>query len=352
MTTLAEMALERYGLRGARLHQLTQGFARVFHVVCSTREEFCLRMYELPADGEYASRSDARVPAPPPGRPSLEQLRAQLLWLSALARETPLLLPELVPAVDGSLMAYVSSEGAEESQQPGRQCVLLRWVPGTHKREGLSLEDVSVVGSLVAGLHNHAQRHALQGPSMFPRWDWHWAFGEAVPLWKEGEQFYTASEMAIFGSAAQRVGEDLQELGYGRDAFGPIHRDLHLGNLVFDGSRVGVIDFDLCGLGHYLLDLAVLLNALRLSALRSQRPDPFWKMRETFFETYEQEISLPDGYRKYLMTFHAMRHVARLNRELRVLSSEANRHRASGPHVLRNVVTWLQSSYLKDNRQG
>jgi Ser/Thr protein kinase RdoA (MazF antagonist) len=349
MTTLAQLALERFGLRGARLHQLRQGFVRVFHVVSSTRDEFCLRMYELPADGEHASRSDVEIPAPPPGRPSLEQLRAQLLWLSALARETPLLVPELVPSVDGSLMAYVPSEGTEESDQPGRQCVLLRWVPGTHKREEqLGPADASVVGSYVAGLHNHAQRHALPDPSMFPRWDWNWAFGESVPLWKVGGQFYSASEIAIFEVAAQRVHEDLQELGYSKNNFGPIHRDLHLGNILFHGRRAGAIDFDLCGLGHYLLDLAVLLNALRVNAQRIQRPNRFWKMREVLFENYEREISLPEGYRKYLMTFHAMRHVARLNRELRVLSSEAKRHRALGPHVLRNVVTWMQSSYLQD----
>jgi hypothetical protein len=97
MTTLAHKVLERFGLRGAQLRQLRQGFVRVFHVASSTREEFCLRIYDLPADGEDTPRSDARVPAPPTGRPSLQQLRGQLLWLSALARDTPLLLPELIP---------------------------------------------------------------------------------------------------------------------------------------------------------------------------------------------------------------------------------------------------------------
>jgi len=134
MTTLAHRALERFGLRGARLRQLNHVFVRVFHVVCSAREEYCLRMYELPANGEHVPGSGARIPVPPPGRPSLEQLRAQLMWLSALARETQLLVPELVPADYGSLMAYVPSEETEEAHHPGRQCVLLRWVPGTHKR--------------------------------------------------------------------------------------------------------------------------------------------------------------------------------------------------------------------------
>ena len=123
MTPLVQMALERFGLRGAGLCELREGFVRVFHVVGSKREEFCLRMYDLPADGEHASH-----PAPPPGRPSLGQLRAQLMWLSALARETPLLVPELIPAVDGSLMVYVSSEGEAQPHERGRQCVLQRWV--------------------------------------------------------------------------------------------------------------------------------------------------------------------------------------------------------------------------------
>jgi hypothetical protein len=48
------------------------------------------------------------------------------------------------------------------------------------------------------------------------------------------------------------------------------------------------------------------------------------------------------------MMFHAMRHVARLNREFRAISSQANGRRAGGPDVLRNVVTWLQSNYLED----
>lgn len=100
-TPLIATALERFRLRGARAQQLRQGFVRVFHVASSNREEFCLRTYELPVDSEHAAR-----PAPPPGRPSLEQLRRQLLWLSALARETPLLVPEAVPTIDGSLMAY------------------------------------------------------------------------------------------------------------------------------------------------------------------------------------------------------------------------------------------------------
>ena len=344
MTKQLDIALERFGLRGARARRLRQGFVRIFRVTCPVRGEFCLRMYDLlPPAAEEATEL---LEAPPPGRPSPEQLRAQLQWLSALSRETALPVPEPVPASDGSLAPFVHFGGATNPVRPGRRvrlCVLLRWVAGRHKKEGLSPTELSALGSFVGGLHNHAARYAPPGPCAPPRWDWGWPFGESAPLWGEGERFYSAEEMAVFEEAARRVREDLRELGYGGDAFGPIHRDLHLGNVVFDGARVGAVDFDSCGLGHYLLDLAVVLNALRI-----RHPNRFEAMRGALLEGYERERALPEGYRGYLMTFHAMRYVSRVNRELRALGSETNRHRARGDAVLRTALTWLQSKYLKD----
>lgn len=334
MPTQIEIALDRYGLRGARARSLRQGFVRVFHVTHPARGEFCLRMYDLPAD-------DTEPSGAPPGRPSLEHLRSQLLWMSALARETNLPVPEPVPAgEDGSLTSYVSFGKA---LIPGRHCVLLRWVTGRSMREELSPADLSALGSYVGGSTTTPNATPPPEPSALPRWDWSWPFGEAAPLWSEGERFYAAEEMAVFEAAARRVRGDLQELGYAGEAFGPIHRDLHLGNVVFDGGRPGAIDFDSCGLGHYLLDLSVPLNVLRI-----HHAARFSEMREALLEGYERERSLPAGYKRHLMAFHAMRHVACANREIRAMGSQDNRHRARGGPLLSTPVTWLRRHYLKD----
>ncbi len=333
MTPQIETALERLGLRGARAQRLRQGFVRVFRVTHPARGEFCLRMYDLPAD-------DTGPSGAPPGRPSLGQLRAQLRWLSDLARETDLPVAEPVPTEDGSPTSYMPFGKAPKA--PGRHCVLLRWVPGGSKREELSPADLSALGSYVGGLHNHAERYAPAESSALPRWDWSWPFGEAAPLWSEGERHYSEEEMAVFEAAARRVCGDLRELGYAGDAFGPIHRDLHLGNIVFDGGRVGAVDFDSCGLGHYLLDLSVLLNVLRI-----RLPERFEGRRRSLLEGYERERPLPAGYRRHLMTFHAMRHVAHVNREIRATNSEANRHRVRDPHLLRDRLNWLRRHYLE-----
>ena len=168
------------------------------------------------------------------------------------------------------------------------------------------------------------------------------AFRGGAPLWSEGGRHYSAEEMVVFEAAARRVCGDLRDLGYAGDAFGPIHRDLHLGNVVFDGGRPGAIDFDMSGLGHYLLDLSVVLNVLRI-----HHPARFSGMKEALLEGYERVRSLPASYQRHLMTFHAMRHVARANREFQAMGSQDNRHRARGAHLLRTPVTWLRRHYLK-----
>jgi hypothetical protein len=354
-TKLAEAALERYGLGDARLHFLRQGFVQVFRVVSPTEGECALRMYSAPPVGSEAGlRTSARLRSP-------DTLQSQLLWLSALGRETDLLVPEPVALPDGSLIGYVSFDDLPLRRRflrrawrryrdtyhpghPGRYCVLLGWVPGRHKRaDDLTPADLSLLGSYVAGLHRHAEQYSVPQGAALPRWDWEWPFGESVPLWNKGEAFYSSSEMAVFEEIARRTRQDLEGLGHGSDVFGLIHRDLKLDNVVFHGRRVGAIDFDMCGLGHYLLDLAVPLDGLRL-----HYSDRFKPMREALFEGYESVRRLPQNYEGHLKTFAAMLRVASTHRDLTLLGSEATRHQSRGHGFLRNSVTWLQRNYLQD----
>lgn len=48
-------------------------------------------------------------------------------------------------------------------------------------------------------------------------------------------------------------------LGERSATFGLIHADLHLDNVLFAGGEARPIDFDDCGLGHWLYDIAVTL---------------------------------------------------------------------------------------------
>lgn len=364
---LAGLALGRYGLRDARLRPLSHGFKQVFLVESPSRGRFVLKMYGIPPKVEEDERSDPRYRTGP-GLRAPETIGAQLLWLSALGRETDLAVPEPVPLPDGSLIGEVSfadlpplrsllrrvsarHRKLHPSDHPPRHFALLRWVPGEHKRDPTAA-DLSRVGRLAAGLHDHAEGYRPPDPSALPRWDWGWPFGVSAPLWEAGEAFYSAGEMAVFEEASRRVRENLEGFGYGGGVFGLIHRDLTLKNLLFGASdaatrqAVGATDFDQCGLGHYLFDLAVVLRTLRarwrragyLSELSEER------VQESLLAGYEGVRGLPPGHERLLGTLDVMQRVAAVNRTLELRVSPAAAHEARGEKFLRQSVAWLERS--------
>jgi Ser/Thr protein kinase RdoA (MazF antagonist) len=363
-TRLAGLALGRYGLRDARLRLLSHGFKEVFLVESRSRGRFVLKTYGMPPSVGEEERSDPRYRTGP-GLRSPETIEAQVHWLSALGRESDLTVPEPVPLPDGSLVGEVSfadlpplrallrrvsarHRDLYRPEHPPRRFTLLRWLPGETKREPTT-DDIAGVGRLAAGLHDHAERHGAPAASALPRWDWDWPFGASAPLWKEGETFFSPGEMVIFEEAARRIRQDLEDLGCGGGVFGPIHRDLTLKNLLFGGragarrERVRVMDFDRCGLGHYLFDLSVVLRALRPLWLGAGRLDRVRdRVREALFGAYESARGLPANYERHLGTFDAMQRVAAVNRTLELRASPAVRHQARGEAFLRESVALLE----------
>lgn len=363
---LAEAALGLYGLRGARVVRLRSGFTQVFRVDSPDSGRFVLRLYNLPRAVEEAERSGRRFHLGP-GLRSPETLHAQLLWLSALARETDLTVPTPVTTLGNSLVGHVSLRDALSrgtllrralgrylgKPRPGdeqRHCALLRWVPGQQKRQAVNPADASSLGSFVARLHEHAEAYEVPDPGVLPHWDWHWPFGESAQLWDAGANFYSDAGMAVFEETARRVSLDLGALGRDEDVFGMIHRDLKLENLLFrEAGTVGAIDFDMSGMGHYLLDLTVAIHVLERKGARGAQRRP-GELREALLEGYERTRRLPDDYPHYLGTFAAMRRVNAVNRELGRLaagSATSQRAPAANEHLLRASVGWLERTYLE-----
>ena len=360
---MAGLALGRYGLRGARLRPLSHGFKQVFLVESGSHGRFVLRMYGMPPKAGEEERSTPRYRTGS-GLRSLETLHAQLSWLSSLHRETDLAVPQPVPLPDGSLVGEVSFADLPplrgllrrvsarhrelyRPDHPPRRFALLRWLPGVNRKE-LDAADLSRVGRLAAGLHEHAERYDSPDPSALPRWDWNWPFGASAPLWERGGAFYSVGELAVFEEASRRVRWDLEDLGHGSKVFGPIHRDLTPRNLLFGARQegAGATDFDQCGLGHYLFDLSVVLRSLCPLRRRIGYPEPEDRAREALFEGYGGVRDLPTDHERRLGALDAMQRVAAVNRALELRASPAASHQPRGERFLRQSVAWLERSYL------
>ncbi|MBZ0289425.1 MAG: phosphotransferase, partial [Anaerolineae bacterium] len=107
----------------------------------------------------------------------------------------------------------------------------------------------------------------------------------------------------VFAQVDARVGAVMDKLGQGRENFGLIHADFIAKNFLFQDNDLYAIDFDDCGWGYYLYDLAPLLTQTRGEPNFADIYDAFW-------EGYTGVRNLPDSDRAYLETFIAARHLA------------------------------------------
>ena len=195
---------------------------------------------------------------------TIEELRSEHLWTRALVAAgvaTPE--PLLTPA--GESFAQVAVAATGERRWAG----LARWVEGDllgdvvaqETDRAANLRRFAGLGALMARMHDQAvawtppagfTRHALDADGLMgpePFWG---------PFWDHA--VFTPEERALMLGLRGALHAAL--LRYGRSAatYSLIHADLHPRNVVVDGTRVAVIDFDDAGWGWHLYDLAVALN--------------------------------------------------------------------------------------------
>lgn len=232
-------------------------------------------------------------------------IASELMWLTAL-REAGHSVPEPVPAQDGTLFVQV----ATPEMPDGRVCSLLRWMQGKFYAEVATAKHYSLLGQVMAQLHQHAQ--TWQPPAAFKRrrWDWEGLFGEqagfnlpAEDVWGLIPDVYRAQ----FQTIAAQTRHNMHALGETPETFGLIHADLHLWNVIFndiDGNlQAYPLDFDDCGYAHWVYDFA--------AALGDETEDEDWRdHRDALFDGYTKIQPLPKGVEEHLEVFIAARIVS------------------------------------------
>jgi Ser/Thr protein kinase RdoA (MazF antagonist) len=299
---LAGNALARFGIEAARLTCLRHEHNTTFRVDhCGKR--FLLRL----------SR---------PGTHTVETVESELAWLGALRRDTSLAVPEPVPATDGSLVVVASAPDV-----PGpRLCVLLRWLEGRFADRRLAPVHLQRVGELTAGLQEHAA--AWSPPAGFLRPSVHVLTTEgrtasltgsaqaalrgSYPTPDDAERgrelldpLVSRADASLFERGVDRARTTLDVLGREPGGFGLLHADLHYDNFLFHGDEACAIDFDDCGWGVRLYDLAVTLWELE------ERPR-YPELRDALVTAYARELPLPSDHERHLESLFQLRRLQML----------------------------------------
>jgi Ser/Thr protein kinase RdoA (MazF antagonist) len=274
---LAEVALSRYDLPGARLSFLRAADNMLYRVFTPDSGHFLLRLQE-------------------PARRSTDQLRSELLWLLALRHEGGFAVPEPIPTRDGALFAEVTIDGVPGS----RRAVVLRWVEGRRRAGSLTTADARRMGVCMARLHSFARGWSAPAGFARPGWDPERWVGAASPLWARGMTVYTEAELAVFAAAARRCRREVRALGETPEAIGMIHADFAPSNVIFRGGAAHAIDFEECGWGYYQFDIAVALTALADYGARGDQ------LQAAFLDGYRRESPSPAGDALIRATFMAI----------------------------------------------
>jgi Ser/Thr protein kinase RdoA (MazF antagonist) len=190
-------------------------------------------------------------------------LRSELQWMEALAA-AGITVPEIIRTQSRQHLIEVVHEAVGEP----RHVDMLAWLPGA--TAGTSEAGVQAdteidflfaeAGAIAARIHLHAAD--WQQPDEFVRhaWDEDGLIG-ANPFWGrfwELEQL-TDEQRALLQQARRTARRDLRQYGRHLHNFGMIHADLVPENLLIEGARLRLIDFDDAGFGWHMFELATAL---------------------------------------------------------------------------------------------
>jgi len=265
--TLALEALERYKIGHVKeLKFINHGENTTFKVLTSSTN-YLLRIH----------RANYHTPG---------ALKEELRWLEALNKDSQFNVQKPIKNLNSKLTTLI----AHPLMGGDRHCDLLEWQNGKMKVNFLRIEDLRKIGELTAFLHEKGSEFQNKSRDY---WDAEGLIGKNAKFGSlyEMEDFWRSDFNSI--RAAQKL--LLKKLNLFEkkhpDNLIMIHADLHLGNLIWRQGSVSPIDFDDCGTGSRLYDIAVSLFSIERVLLKSTKKERL-AMINSYLKGYIKQKSL------------------------------------------------------------
>ena len=279
----AHNALASWDIQTQDIEPLTLTENIVFKITDGTKQSFVLRLHR-------------------PGYHNLNELLSELQWTEALL-DAGLTVP--VPRITRDGRQYVSVYLGNQHRYAG----LLEWVDGMPMENLIESNpdstfvenSFSLLGEVMAKFHNQAVSWTI--PLKFSRhsFDADGLMGEA-PFWGRfwESSALTPDQKIYFDTLRHNIYDLLLEFGKDPHTYSIIHADLHPANIVVEGSRLHVIDFDDSGFGWHHYDIAVALFNYHLDK-------PIEHLQAAMITGYRKFRSISDDDLAYVCVFMLIR---------------------------------------------
>lgn len=261
MMSLSKNISARYGFSELDLQPLEEGNQKLFDI--QYRQDGRYMRAVLRSYFDWVDRKD---------------VEAETEWLNALSKDTDILVPYPIPALDGTFIQDLDL-GPESRLSVS---VLQAWLPGEQLAENVTAERITKVGRVLASLHSHSASK-MDRDSVSSRRQ---GFEVWVDDWSEANEVAADAE-SVLGTAARVVSSMMESISKKADLCGFIHCDPHPWNILVDGDQVAIIDFSDCGWGPYAYDIASALVYYKFPWVWEEEPQ---------FNYHEVEAALLAGY--------------------------------------------------------
>ncbi|WP_425623798.1 phosphotransferase enzyme family protein [Agrobacterium radiobacter] len=184
------------------------------------------------------------------------EILSELAWIDALRQDGVVATPRPVTANNGSLL-QIFSDG-----KTMRHAVAFEYMSG---REPDAESDLAhwyrTLGEINAKLHAHSRRWTRPENFVRKTWDFNRILGDGAYWgnWRNALGL-TLEGKTVLERTYALLEAQTSSYGYGEDQFGLVHCDMRAANLLVDDDRLGVIDFDDCGLSWYGYDFAASMS--------------------------------------------------------------------------------------------
>lgn len=182
-------------------------------------------------------------------------IQSELEWLAALEAQG-FVTPAPIADAQGTKVQHI-----RVSDDDLRFAVLFRWIEGDMPTTDIDPEQFEPLGEIMARLHLHSIE--WQRPEWFKRLEWdhasmlsaegHWGHWQKVPG-------LSPQDIETVQHVVDNIATHVHDYGKEAETYGLIHADLRLTNLLFHKGETRVIDFDDCGEGWFMHDIAAAMS--------------------------------------------------------------------------------------------